>query len=575
MSKKLKGIGASEGIAVAKALVLAEEHINIQDTKISDTKAEITKLENAIAVSVEELDHLRQTTEVKLGAEKAAIFEAHKEIASDPAVKDEYIAMINDDQSNAEFAVQTISNKYYQMFAEMDDPYFKERCADIKDVASRIIKHLMGIKIIDLSTIKEEVIIVAEDLTPSQTAQLDKKFVKGFATNIGGRTSHAAIMARSLEIPAVLGLKTITQDVKDGEVFALDGTNGIVELDLDQTTIDSYLAEAQKFAAFKEELKKFKNQVSKTKDGQTKLIEANIGSPADIDGVLESGAEGIGLFRSEFLYMDNDHFPTEEEQFVAYKKVVEAMNKQLVVIRTLDIGGDKKLSYYEFPHEMNPFLGYRAIRFTLDKKEVFRDQIRALLRASAFGELGIMFPMIATVDEFKDAKAFVEQCKKELDSENIKYDKNVQIGMMVEIPAAAVNADKFAKHADFFSIGTNDLVQYSMAADRMSEKVAYLYQPTNPSLLRLIKMTIDGGHTKKRWVGMCGEMAGDVQAIPLLIGLGLDAFSMSASSVLRARQLMSKIDLKDAQDLANQALELETNEEVLALVDAFLAKIDH
>ncbi|AVP49341.1 phosphoenolpyruvate--protein phosphotransferase [Williamsoniiplasma luminosum] len=570
MNKKIKGIGASEGIAVAKALVLVEEHINIEQKQVSDIKAEIEKLENAISISVEELESLRQSTEKKLGEEKAAIFEAHKDIAADPAMKDEYLEMINSQKVNAEFAVHTIANNYYSMFMEMDDPYFKERSADIKDVSSRIIKHLMGIKIVDLTTIKEEVIIVAEDLTPSQTAQLDKKFVKGFATNIGGRTSHAAIMARSLEIPAVLGLKTITSDVKDGEVFALDGTHGIVELGLDQKIIDQYQVQAEQFIAFKNELKKFKDVPTKTKDGQEKLIEANIGSPTDVEGVIENGGEGIGLFRSEFLYMDNDHFPTEEEQFVAYKNVVESMNNKVVIIRTLDIGGDKKLSYFEFPHEMNPFLGYRAIRFSLDKKEIFRDQIRALLRASVFGQLGIMFPMIATVDEFKDAKAFVETCKKELDKENIAYDKNVQVGMMVEIPAAAVNADQFAKYADFFSIGTNDLVQYSMAADRMSEKVAYLYQPTNPSLLRLIKMTIDGGHAQNRWVGMCGEMAGDVQSIPLLMGLGLDAFSMSASSMLRARQLMSQIDMKDAEKLANKALQLETDEQVLALVDEFL-----
>ncbi|ATZ18911.1 phosphoenolpyruvate-protein phosphotransferase [Williamsoniiplasma somnilux] len=570
MSKKINGIGASEGIALAKTLVLIEEEIKISKQTITDTNKEILKLEKAIEESIGELESLRENTLKKLGEEKSAIFEAHKDIANDPQIKAEIEEMINGEKINAEFATQAITNNYFEMFSQMDDHYFKERSADIKDVASRIIKHIVGAKIIDLSTIKDEVIIVAEDLTPSQTAQLDKKFVKGFATNIGGRTSHAAIMARSLEIPAVLGLKTITKDIKDGELLALDGTEGTVEFNLNDSEIKEYNNKAVEFAKLIAELKNFKDQPTKSKDGQSKLIEANIGSPNDIDSVLDNGAEGVGLFRSEFLYMDNDHFPTEEEQFVSYKKVVEQMNGKIVVIRTLDIGGDKKLSYFEFPHEMNPFLGYRAIRFTLNRKDIFRDQIRALLRASAFGKLGIMFPMIATIDEFKKAKAFVEECKAELDKENIKYDKGVQIGMMVEIPSAAVNADKFAKYADFFSIGTNDLIQYSMAADRMSENVTYLYQPTNPSILRLIKMTIDGAHTQNRWVGMCGEMAGDANAIPLLLGLGLDAFSMSATSMLRARSIISKLDSKETANLAEQALQLETEEQVLELVSKFM-----
>ncbi|AVN64582.1 MULTISPECIES: phosphoenolpyruvate--protein phosphotransferase [Mesoplasma] len=571
MSKQFKGIGASEGIAVAKALVLAEDHIEIKKTKVSDIEAEVSKLENAVNKSIEDLENLKATTLEKLGPEKAAIFDAHKEIASDPAIKDEIINVIKSESICAEFAAEQVTNNFYEMFASMDDPYFKERSADIKDVASRIIKHILGIAIVDLSTISEEVIIVAEDLTPSQTAQLNKQFVKGFATNIGGRTSHAAIMARSLEIPAVLGLRTITNDVKNGEVFALNGTTGIVELDLTDAIKTEYEKLAKEFSDLKAELQKFKDLPSKTADGQEKLIEANIGSPTDVESVIEHGGEGVGLFRSEFLYMDNDHFPTEEEQYIAYKQVMDAMKGKLVVIRTLDIGGDKKLSYFEFPHEMNPFLGYRAVRFTLDRKDIFKDQLRALLRASAHGELGIMFPMIATVDEFKRAKAIVEECKEELRKENIAFDENVQVGMMVEIPAAAVNADKFSKYADFFSIGTNDLIQYSMAADRMSENVSYLYQPLNPALLKLIDLTIKGAHKNNKWVGMCGEMAGDIQALPLLLGMGLDAFSMSATSMLRARALMSKITMAEAEELANKALSSDDTPEVIELVDAFLA----
>ncbi|PPE04373.1 phosphoenolpyruvate-protein phosphotransferase [Entomoplasma ellychniae] len=573
MGKKLKGIGASEGLAVAKALVLNEEEIKISKTKINDITSEINKLEKAILASVDDLEKLRVSTLDKLGEEKAAIFDAHKQIAADPAMKDEMVSLITNDKVSADFAADKITNNYYEMFASMDDEYFKERSADIKDVANRIIKHILNIKIVDLSTISEEVIIVAEDLTPSQTAQLNKKFVKGFATNIGGRTSHAAIMARSLEIPAVLGLRTITNDVKTNELISLDGKSGIVEIELTDEDIKNYQTASDNFIKEKAELLKFKNEASKTKDGIKKLIEANIGSPSDVNSVIENGGEGIGLFRSEFLYMDNDHFPTEDEQYESYKKVVDAMEGKIVVIRTLDIGGDKKLSYFEFPHEMNPFLGYRAIRFTLDRKDIFKDQLRALLRASAHGELGIMFPMIATVDEFLRAKAVVEECKLELKSEGIKYDENVLVGMMVEIPAAAVNADKFSKHADFFSIGTNDLIQYSMAADRMSENVSYLYQPLNPAILKLISLTIEGAHKNNKWVGMCGEMAGDIQALPILVGLGLDAFSMSASSILQARCLMSKITMKEAKELSIKALECEDTDEVIKLVDNFIEGI--
>ncbi|ATZ16217.1 phosphotransferase system enzyme I (PtsI) [Entomoplasma freundtii] len=573
MSKKIIGIGASEGLALAKALVLAETELKITKEKITDEKTELAKVDQAVTDSLLELEKLRLTTQQKLGDEKAAIFEAHKDIANDPEMQNEIKDLIKTEKVNAAYAIHKVTNNYYEMFSQMDDPYFKERSADIKDIANRLIKHVLGLPIIDLSTINEEVIIVADDLTPSQTAQLDKNFVKGFATNIGGRTSHAAIMARSLEIPAVLGLKVVTEKVKNHALIALDGDQGFVEVDLSENEINTFKEAMEASKVTKAELNKFKNRPTETADGTKKLIEGNIGSPNDAEAVIERGGDGVGLFRTEFLYMDNDHFPTEEEQFVAYKKVAQTMEGKVVVIRTLDIGGDKKLSYYEFPHEMNPFLGYRAIRFTLAEKGIFRDQIRALLRASAFGKIAIMFPMIATVDEFKAAKEFVELCKKELDNEKIAYDKKIEIGMMIEIPAAAVLADKFAEHADFFSIGTNDLVQYSMAADRMSQNVAYLYQPTNPSILRLIKMTIDGGHKHNRWVGMCGEMAGEPQAIPLLLGLGLDAFSMSASSILKARSLMSKINLAQAEKLANQALECETEAEVLKLVDNFIAKL--
>lgn len=497
MNERIKGIGASQGIALAKVLVLKEDELKVSKKKIKDENIEIQNYENAINLSLKELNKLQKITLKKLGEEKAAIFEAHKEIVLDPEIKSEIINMIKRDKVNSDFAIKTVTDRYIKMFEEMDDPYFKERSADIKDISNRLIKHVLGLKIIDLTTISEEVIIVAQDLTPSQTAQLDRKYVKGFATNIGGRTSHAAIMARSLEIPAVLGLKNITNKVSENELISLNGNEGFVTINLSLESQEKIQKEVENFNSIQEELKKFKDKKSLTKDGVSKLIEGNIGALNDVKGVIERGGDGVGLFRTEFLYMDNDHFPTEEEQFNAYKEVVESVNK-VVIIRTLDIGGDKKLSYFKFPEEMNPFLGYRAIRFTLSNKDIFRDQIRALLRASIFGKLGIMFPMVATVEEFVDAKNFVEECKKELDKEKILYDKEIEIGMMIEIPSAAVMADQFAKYSDFFSIGTNDLVQYSMAADRMSENVSYLYQPTNPAILRLIKMTIDGGHKYKR-----------------------------------------------------------------------------
>ncbi|AOG60067.1 phosphoenolpyruvate-protein phosphotransferase [Spiroplasma helicoides] len=565
MAKKIKGIGASSGIALAKVYILDEHPIVIPTSKAKDVKEELTNITESIAKAKKDLENLQMIAKEKLGEEKAAIFEAHASILEDPAMAEEFTALVNDKNYNAASAIHEVANKYIEMFGSMDDDYFKERAADIKDVTERLIRYVLKLPVLDLAAISEEVIIIAEDLTPSQTAQLNPTFVKGFACNVGGRTSHAAIMARSLEIPAVLGLKTVLKDVKEGDTIAIDGVTG--EVEINPSNKDEWNDKAKKFLEEKAELEQFRTKKTVTKDGYDKFIlEGNIGSPKDVAAVLENGGEGVGLFRSEFLYMDNDHFPTEEEQFEAYKKVVTDMNGKLTVIRTLDIGGDKKLSYFKFPEEMNPFLGYRAIRFTLDRKDIFKEQIRALLRASAFGPVGIMFPMIATVDEFLAAKNFTLDCKAELEKEGVKVGKDLEIGMMVEIPAAAVNADNFAKHADFFSVGTNDLIQYSMAADRMSENVTYLYQPFNPSILRLLKLTIDGAHKHGRWAGMCGEMAGEPDAVPLLMGLGLDAYSMSATSILKARSIMSKLTLKETQELVAKALECETSEQVLKLV---------
>ncbi|WP_374697081.1 phosphoenolpyruvate--protein phosphotransferase [Spiroplasma endosymbiont of Polydrusus formosus] len=568
MSKKLNGIGASNGIAIAKVFKLEEPKYEISNNTVSDPAKEIKMLEAAIQKTSTDIEKLQKITLEKLGVEKAAVFEAHKEILNDPAMIDEVKNMIKNNNNNAAYAIHTVAQKFITIFAGMDDTYFKERAADVKDVTDRLIKHLLNVPVLDLATINEEVVIVAEDLTPSQTAQLNPKFIKGFSCDMGGRTSHAAIMARSLEIPAVLGLKDVTKQVKHNETIMFNGTTGEVILDPTTAEVKVWTTAKEKFLQLQQELLAFKDKPTISKDDYKKFVlEGNIGAPKDIQGVLDNGGQGIGLFRSEFLYMDNDHFPTEDEQYEAYKGVLEGMQGRPVIIRTLDIGGDKKLSYFKFPEEMNPFLGYRAIRLCLDKTDVFRTQLRALLRASVHGKMGIMFPMIATIDEFKAAKEITLEEKVALIKEGYKVAGNIEIGMMMEIPSAAMITDQFAKHADFFSIGTNDLIQYTMAADRMNQFVAYLYQPYNPSVLRLIKTIIDGAHKEGKWVGMCGEMAGDEQAIPLLMGMKLDYFSMSATSILNARRIISKLEVSAMEQLVSEALATETADEVLTLVE--------
>lgn len=566
---KLKGIGASRGIAIAKVFELKHYEINIEKKHISDIEAEIKKLDNAINLAVEQIKKIKEVASKNLDAEHAAVFDAHIQVATDPSMKEEFQQMIQTEKVIAEFSVDQISKKYIDMFASMDDEYMKERAADINDVCQKIIFNLLGIVKEDLTTINEEVIIVGVDLTPSETSQLNKKYIKGFATDIGGRTSHSAIMARSLEIPAVLGLGNITNEVKTGDILAINGNTGDVYINPSNEIIKKLKEEIKKEEELKKILETFKNKPSISKDGHKIEIAGNIGSPQDTIGVLNANGDAIGLFRSEFLYMDSNDWPSEEEQFNGYKKVLEDMKGKKVIIRTLDIGGDKTLKYFTFPEEMNPFLGYRAIRFCLDRKDVFKTQLRALIRASEFGKLGIMFPMIATVDEFKNARKFFDEVYKEVKKEYPNVSDNIEVGMMVEIPAAAVNAENFCKYADFVSIGTNDLIQYTMAADRMSEKVTYLYQPLNPSILRLIKLTIDGAHKQGKWAGMCGEMAGDLQAIPILLGLGLDEFSMSATSILPAKELISRINFKDAQEIAQKCLQADNEEEVLSIIEKY------
>lgn len=567
---ELKAIGASNGIAIAKVYKLIEQRIEVEKEQVTNIEEQLRNLEQALDISLTEIRKLYTETLKKLGEDKAKIFMAHEQIISDPTIIDEIKQMITSEQVTSSYASFVIANKYIAMFKAMDDAYMRERASDIEDVTNRLIKHLLGIKIQDLAIIDEEVIIVSSDLTPSQTAQLNPEFVKGFLCDIGGRTSHAAIMARSLEIPAIVGLKDITSKVENDELIIMDGKTGVVITNPSSAQQVEWKELQTQWKIKQQQLQKYKDEPTITLDGHKVTLEGNIGSFHDVDSVIDNAGNGVGLFRSEFLYMNSNQWPTEEEQFQAYKAVLEKIPNDMVVIRTLDIGGDKHLSYYQFESEMNPFLGYRAIRLCLDQIDVFKTQLRALLRASVYGKLAIMFPMIATVNEFKEAKAITLQCKEELKQENIAVSDDIQIGMMVEIPVAAVMSDIFSQYADFVSIGTNDLIQYGIAVDRMSPKVSYLYQPYNPGILRLIKMTIDGAHLNKKWVGMCGEMAGEILALPLLLGMGLDYFSMSSTSILEARKIINSLTKKETVILVNEALKCHNENEVITLVTKFL-----
>lgn len=566
----LKGIGASDGIAIAKAYLLVEPDLSFNNEKVTDVDAEVEKFKAAINQSKVELTQIRNNAEVALGPDKAAIFDAHLLVLEDPELINPIEDNIRNNQMNAATSLSEVSTNFITIFESMDNEYMKERAADIKDVSKRVLSHILGVSLPNPTMIDEPVVIIAEDLTPSDTAQLNKKFVQGFATNIGGRTSHSAIMSRSLEIPAVVGTKNITGAVQQGDFVIVDGISGEVIINPDEQTITGYKARQSAFLQEKEELKQLVNDKTVTKEGKHVELAANIGTPNDLEGVKNNGAEGIGLYRTEFLYMGRDTMPSEDEQFEAYKTVLSEMDGKRVVVRTLDIGGDKELPYLNLPKEMNPFLGYRAIRLCLDQQDIFRTQLRALLRASIHGKLSIMFPMIATINEFREAKAILEEEKASLTADKVKVADDIELGIMVEIPSTAAMADIFAKEVDFFSIGTNDLIQYTMAADRMSERVSYLYQPYNPAILRLIKQVIDASHKEGKWTGMCGEMAGDTTAIPLLLGLGLDEFSMSATSILGARRQIKNLSQPEMAKVAEQALNCATQEEVVQLVDAYL-----
>ncbi|HDE5627163.1 TPA: phosphoenolpyruvate--protein phosphotransferase [Staphylococcus aureus] len=571
MSKLIKGIAASDGVAIAKAYLLVEPDLTFdKNEKVTDVEGEVAKFNSAIEASKVELTKIRNNAEVQLGADKAAIFDAHLLVLDDPELIQPIQDKIKNENANAATALTDVTTQFVTIFESMDNEYMKERAADIRDVSKRVLSHILGVELPNPSMIDESVVIVGNDLTPSDTAQLNKEFVQGFATNIGGRTSHSAIMSRSLEIPAIVGTKSITQEVKQGDMIIVDGLNGDVIVNPTEDELIAYQDKRERYFADKKELQKLRDADTVTVDGVHAELAANIGTPNDLPGVIENGAQGIGLYRTEFLYMGRDQMPTEEEQFEAYKEVLEAMGGKRVVVRTLDIGGDKELSYLNLPEEMNPFLGYRAIRLCLAQQDIFRPQLRALLRASVYGKLNIMFPMVATINEFREAKAILLEEKENLKNEGHDISDDIELGIMVEIPATAALADVFAKEVDFFSIGTNDLIQYTLAADRMSERVSYLYQPYNPSILRLVKQVIEASHKEGKWTGMCGEMAGDETAIPLLLGLGLDEFSMSATSILKARRQINGLSKDEMTELANRAVDCATQEEVIELVNNYV-----
>lgn len=546
MAKDVKGIAASDGIGIAPAYLLVDPDLSYDKVKVDDTAAEYARVEKAFQDSIEELTQIKENAKDRLGEEELGVFDAHIAILSDPEMLGQIKDDIENNHTGAEEAVDKVTTAFADMLAAMtDNAYMQERAADVKDVAKRAMSHLLGKQLLNIAGINSPVVIVAHEITPSDTSQMDAKFVKGIVTDLGGRTSHAAIMSRTLRIPAIVGSNEITTSVEHGQMMIVDGLNGDAIIDPSDDQVKEYEAKAEAFEAERAEWAKLVDAPSVSKDGKGFEIAANIGTPDDTEDAIKQGADGVGLFRSEFLYMDNDHMPSEDEQFEAYKKAVVGMNGKPVVVRTMDIGGDKPLDYMPLPKEENPFLGYRAIRICLDRPELFKTQLRALVRASEFGPVSIMFPMIATVAELRQAKAIFEEAKAEVQKDHPGLGDDVKIGMMIEIPLAALNAAQLAKEVDFFSIGTNDLIQYSFAADRGNEAVSYLYQPLNPAFLSLVKHVITSAHENGAKAAMCGEMAGDEMALPLLMGMGLDEYSMSATSILRTRSMMKKLDTKE------------------------------
>ncbi len=563
--KEFKGIGASEGISIGKVMLFIEEEMNIPQEKISEVQVgtEIEKLLDAQKKSKLQLISIRDKVKEKMGEDKAAIFDGHIMLLEDDDLMDEVKDKIKAEKMAASKALDEGVQEYCEMISQLDDAYLREREADLKDVGKRWLKNILGIRMKDLSNLDPETVVVAYDLTPSDTAQLDLKNAVGFITEIGGKTSHSAIMARSLELPAVVGVKDALKELADGASIVMNGEIGEIIIEPDADTLKDYMEKRGDYLKEKEELKKLIDEEAVTKDGHKVELWGNIGSPEDIDAVLEAGATGVGLYRTEFLFMNSDHLPTEEEQYRAYRVVAEKLQGKPVTIRTMDIGGDKELPYMDLPKELNPFLGWRAIRISLVKQDIFKTQLRAILRASAYGQVKIMYPMVTSINEVRKANEILDECRKELDEIGKKYDKDIKVGIMVETPSVAIISYKFAKEVDFFSIGTNDLTQYFLAVDRGNELVASLYDSFNPAVLEAIQKVIDAGHDRNISVSMCGEFAGDRRATELLLGMGLDAFSMSASSVLQVKKKIRNSNYEKAQKYRDEILALNTPGEVL------------
>ena len=561
------GIGASPGFAIGEALVYTTQKIRIEKHSINNIENEFKRFKDAINISKTQIEAIKKVAMMKFGTDKAAIFEAHGMVLEDPELISQVNFKIQEQKVNAEYAVKEIIDNFIASFEAMEDEYIKERATDIGDVGTRILKNLMGIQMLDLSTLPENTILVVDDLTPSDTATMDKENVQGFVTDIGGRTSHTAIMARSLEVPAIVGLHNITGLVKNGDVIVFDGTEGSGYINPDEEILRAFKVKKDEYEALRRARIALKEKPTVSMDGRRIELAANIGTPNDVKGVLENGGEGIGLYRTEFLYMNRSKMPTEEEQYKAYKDVLVQMGDKPVIIRTLDIGGDKELPYMKLPKEMNPFLGYRAIRICLDQPELFKVQLRALLRASVHGNLKIMYPMISSVEEVRAANKILQEVKDDFDNKDITYNKAVEVGIMIEIPAAAIIGDLLIKEVDFFSIGTNDLIQYTVAVDRMNEKISMLYEPFHPAILRMIKLIIDHAHGAGKRVGMCGEMAGDTRIIPILFGLGLDKFSMGAGAILEARQILCGLSYHRMREISEGVLNLSTAEEIKSYLE--------
>lgn len=570
--RRYKGIPASPGIVIGKAFLFdkGEEVVTAYDIKKEDVPKEIARLENALIQTRKEIIDLQESIGKGMGKEHADIFNAQLLVVEDRSLIEEVIKRLESDRKNVEYIFQQVAKKYIKIFSEMEDEYLKERASDIRDVARRVVHNLLGKQKESLAHLKEEVIVVAYDLSPSDTAMMHKEKVAGFATDIGGRTSHTAIMARSLEIPAVVGLYDLSQKVKSGSTLIIDGNNGIVIVNPKQETISSYLKEKARLQILEDKLLELRKLPAETKDGYRIVLAANIEFPEDVPSVIQHGAEGIGLYRTEFIYLNRTDLPTEEEHFEAYRGVVKKVAPYSVIIRTMDLGGDKFLSHLQVPREMNPYLGWRAIRFSLARLDIFKVQLRAILRASAYGKLKVMYPLISGLSELKRANEVLGKVKEELRKEGVKFDEDIEVGAMIEVPSAAIIADLLAKEVDFFSIGTNDLIQYALAIDRVNEKVAYLYEPTHPAILRLLKQIIDFAHKEGIWVGLCGEMSGDPVTALICVGLGIDELSTSPIVVPEIKKVIRSVSMVQLQKLIGEIMEYKEAGEIYKRVERFI-----